>query len=145
MNENYATNRIVTKSYLQNCERAAGPLQGGGGSGFESVSFDLGKIGSDGIFTNVSEETKTAILKLITEKIILCAKIQFEPIGFITHSAIVIKQFKSETDKTINFVVGTVENAFLTFSTDLQNIYIVGGGDFPTFTTSDFVLTLYYL
>ena len=75
----------------------------------------------------------------------MCAKIQFEPIGFITHSTIVIKQFKSETDKIINFVVGTVENAFLTFSTDLQNIYIIGGGDFPTFTTADFVLTLYYL
>lgn len=145
MSDNYATNRIVTKSYLQNCERAAGPLQGGGGSGINSVSFDLGKIGSDGIFTNVSEETKTAILKLITENIILYAKLQFEPIGFVSQSPTVIKEFKSTTEKTINLIIGTAESPYLIFSTDLQNIYIVGGGDFPTFTTSDFVLTLYYL
>lgn len=33
MNDNYATNRLVTKQYLQACERACGPLQGSGNAG----------------------------------------------------------------------------------------------------------------
>ena len=144
MSENYATNRIVTKSYLQNCERAAGTLQGGGGSGINTVSFDLGKIGSDGMFTNVSEDTKTAILKLITENVILYAKLQFEPIGFVSQSPTVLKQFK-DSEKQIGLIIGTAESPYLIVSTDLQTTAIIGGGELNTYTTSDFVLTLYYL
>lgn len=144
MSENYATNRLVTKSYLQNCERAAGPLQGGGGSGFESVSFDLGKINSESMFTNVSEDTKTAILKLITENIILYAKLQFEPIGFYASAPITGKIFK-ETEKQLIFLLGSSDNQVLTISTDLETTAIIGGGELNTYTTSDFVLTLYYL
>lgn len=96
------------------------------------------------MFTNVSEDTKTAILKLITENVILYAKLQFEPIGFVSQSPTVLKQFK-DSEKQIALIIGTAESPYLIVSTDLQTTAIIGGGELNTYTTSDFVLTLYYL
>ena len=59
MNDNYATNRLVTKQYLQACERACGPLQGGGNAGggtFPTLEdLDLSKY--NGPINNTQEDT----------------------------------------------------------------------------------------
>ena len=59
MNDNYLINRLVTKQYLQACERACGPLQGSGNAGggtFPTLEdLDLSKY--NGPINNTQEDT----------------------------------------------------------------------------------------
>ena len=146
MSENYATNRIVTKSYLQNCERAAGPLQGGGGSGFESVSFDLGIPNSGGIFENVDATTKDSIKNLIESKTITIIKFETKNEFIKLYGNAFYQESHANNQNIKGMTLSQGTSNYFVFSSDGTDDILIADEELVKLAPNEnYILTLYYL
>ena len=146
MSENYATNRIVTKSYLQNCERAAGPLQGGGGSGFESVSFDLGIPNSGGIFENVDATTKDSIKNLMESKTIIIIKLETKNEFIKLYGNCFYQESHADNQNLKSIILNQINTNYFGFTINGTDYAIVAHDALvESAPNENYILTLYYL